>query len=750
MPSKSITPKLLAILLSASFLYLQPVIAQDTVTLNFVNADIPSVVKTIGSQTGKNFIIDSRVMGTINIISQTPVNKDIAYQILLSALRVQGFTAIEERGVVKIIPEADAKIQGSFTEPSTALSGDRFVTQVFTLQNESAAQLVAILRPLVSPNNYIGAYPGNNTLVITDYAENVKRIGKILASIDLPTSTDVQTIRLEYASAVDIANIIGRLMPESLPNPNTPGSPPKLNILSDTRTNSIILRADSPAITTRVKALIAGLDTPTAANGNIHVVYLRNAEAVKMAETLRALMAGSSAPATSPTPVVSGQGAATPVTSGGGTMSGSIQAYPATNSLVITAPDNVYNAMRAVIDKLDARRAQVFVEALIVEVSSSLAAEFGIQWQDLSGLNRPNGAQVIGGTNFGGVGQNIIGASQNLATLGQGLNVGLVRGTIRINGVEYLSLGALARALESDQKNNVLSTPNILTLDNEEAKIVVGQNVPFVTGSFTQTASSGGNPLNPFQTIERKDIGLTLKVTPQVSEGGTVKLKVFQEVSSVVPTNSNVRSADLITNKRSIENTVLVDDGQIIVIGGLIQDDTKDGQSQVPLLGDIPVVGNLFKYRTKSRDKTNLMVFLRPYVLRDGKAADQLTGERYDYIRNEQSSFIKENSGLLPPTGGPQLSVFTDAKPINPKPVDPKNTESKTPAAAPLPTTEIKPLSSPSTDSKPQETKPANTSTPVNSTKPITKPVAKPALKPKAKPVYRKPVSKPVYKPLPP
>jgi general secretion pathway protein D len=649
--------------------------AQDTVMLNFVNADIPSVVKAIGAHTGKNFIIDPRVTGNMNIISQSPVSKDLAYQILLSALRVHGFAVIEERGAVKIVPEADAKTSGPVVGRGMQISGDRIVTQVFTLQNESAAQLATVLRPLVAPNNFIGAYPGNNTLVITDYAENVKRIARIIASIDVPSSTDLQMIKLQYASAVDVGALLSRLMPETAANPANPGAPAKLAIGVEPRTNSLLLRADTPALVTRVKALVAGIDIPTAANGNIYVVYLRNAEATKMAETLRGLLNGAASSASSSQPSSTSNtstGAASQTVSSASAsaaptqINSTIQAYPSTNSLVITAPDHVYNSLRAVIDKLDARRAQVFVEALIVEVSSSTAAEFGIQWQDISGLNR-TGTQVIGGTNFGtrGGGSNIIDAASNITSLGGGLNLGLVRGTVRVNGVDILSLGALARALEADQKNNVLSTPTILTLDNEEAKIVVGQNVPFVTGSYTQTTAAASSP---FQTIERKDVGLTLRVTPQVTEGGTVKLKVFQEVSSVVPSTSNVRSADLITNKRSVENTVLADDGQIIVIGGLIQDDTKNNDSKVPILGDIPYLGNLFKYKTRNRDKTNLMIFLRPYVLRDGKAANQLTGERYDYIRNEQSNALRDGESLLPPAGGALLPALPNSAPATPEP----------------------------------------------------------------------------------
>ena len=652
-----------------AILFMQHAAAEDSVALSFVNADIASVVKTIGGHTGKTFIIDPRVTGTMNIISQSPVSKEIAYQILLSALRVHGYAAIEERGVVKIVPEGDAKTSGTVIDRGTQLAGDRIVTQVFTLQNESASQLAQVLRPLVAPNNFIGAYLGSNVLVIADYASNVSRIAKIIASIDVPSSADLQLIKLQYASAVDVTNLLKSLMPETNANPTNPGTPAKLSLGVEPRTNSLIVRADTPQLVARIKSLIAGLDIPTAAGGNIHVVYLRNAEAVKVADTLRGLLSGSAATAAA-SPVTQTTPAITPNSSTGAAsspVSSSIQAYASTNSLVIVAPDHVYNSLRTVIDKLDARRAQVYVEALVVEVSASIASEFGIQWQDLSGINR-GGAQVIGGTNFGGAGSNIIGASGNISGVNAGLNIGIVRGRISIPGVgEVLNLGALARALEADQKGNVLSTPNILTLDNEEGKITVGQNVPFLTGSFTQT-TTGAN--NPFQTVERRDIGLTLKVTPQVAEGGTVKLKAFLEVSSVVPTSSAVKSVDLITNKRSIENTVLVDDGQIVVIGGLISDDTKNNDSKVPLLGDIPFLGNLFKTQSKSRDKTNLMVFLRPYVLRDGKAANQLTGERYDYIRNEQGAVLRENeSSLLPPTGGALLPAMgepqSSAKPAN-------------------------------------------------------------------------------------
>ncbi len=636
--------------LSISLLAPLPLAAQDTVTMTFVNADIASVINTIGKATGKNFIIDPRVTGSMNINAPTPVNKDVAYDILLTALRVHGFAAIEERGVVKIVPEADAKTSGRVVTTDSHASGDRIVTQIIPLQNESAAQLATVLRPLVPQNNFIGAYPGNNMLVITDYASNVERIRKIVAAIDVPTSTDLQTIKLQHASAVDIANLIQRLMPEATANPTTPGLPPKISVGVEPRTNMLIVRADTPALVTRIRTLVAQVDTPTAAHGNINVVYLKNAEAGKVAETLRGLLSGASSasPAAANQPIQAG------TAGGAGTfVSSNIQAYTATNSLIITAPDHVYNSLRTVIDKLDQRRAQVHVEVLIAEVTSAVAAEFGIQWQDLTGINKP-GARIIGGTNFGTSGTNIVSGALNIGTIGQGLNIGVVRGLVSIPGIKdpVLNLGALARALENDQRANVLSTPNILTLDNEEAKFVAGQNVPFVTGSFTQTTTGS---TNPFQTIERRDIGLTLRVTPQVSESGSVKLKVFQEISSVVPTSSAIRSADLITNKRSIENTVLVDDGQIAVIGGLVSDDTKNGDSKIPFLGDLPFIGNLFKYQTRSRDKTNLMIFLRPVVMRDSRDTAKLTGSRYEYIRGEQATYAQPSESPLLPSGGAQL-----------------------------------------------------------------------------------------------
>ena len=635
----------------------------EKITLNFVNADIESVVKAVGQITGKNFIIDPRVKGTVNIISSKPVSRELVYQILLSALRLQGFAAIESQGVVKIIPEADAKQNFSPTVGRNArISGDKIVTQIYPLQYESAAQILPVLRPLITPNNTIAAYPNNNTLVITDYADNVKRIVQIIEAIDLPNNSEITAIKLRHASALDLAQILTRLIPEGAqaatqPAGAVPGS--RLFVAADTRTNSLLVRSDSPALTTRVRSLVASLDVPGAGSSGIQVVYLRNADATKIAEILRAILSGEAKNLGSitPPPTSPGGAPAIPVavpiaasSSGGG---GFVQADAATNSLIIAAPDGVYNSLRAVIDQLDSRRAQVYIEALIAEVSSDKAAEFGFQFQNLSGLNSTN-RRVIGGTNFGGTGTNIIDTATAIGTIGEGLNIGVIRGRVTIPGLgEVLNLGVLARALESDADANILSTPNLLTMDNEEAKIVVGQNVPFVTGSYAQATGAGltGAAVNPFQTIERRDVGLTLKVKPQVTEGGTVKLKIFQEVSNV----QSDSTAGFITNKRSIESTVLVEDGQIVVLGGLIQDDVKNDTDKVPLLGDIPLLGHLFKYESRRRTKTNLMVFLRPFVLREPTAAVSFTGDRYDYIRNQQLRAQPAPHLVLPNMPTPEL-----------------------------------------------------------------------------------------------
>jgi general secretion pathway protein D len=434
-------------------------------------------------------------------------------------------------------------------------------------------------------------------------------------------------------------------------------------LMADARTNSLLLKTESPVRVKRVQELVEKLDIQTNAPGNIHVVYLKNAEAAKLAITLRAVMSGDTQPA--PAVALTGTSNSTGSAQGAPTMpvptGGIIQADIPSNALIITAPDAVYNNLRAVVEMLDIRRAQVFVEALIAEVTADKAAEFGIQWQALNGINSP-GANIIGGTNFGTMGAggaagagggNIISASGNIGTTGQGLNIGLVRGTTTIPGLgTVLNLGMLARFLENDAKANILSTPNLLTLDNEEAKIIIGENVPFITGSYAQTGTAA--TATPFQTIERKDVGLTLRIKPQISQGGTVKLLVYQEVSSVQTQTIN-NAAGVITNKRSLESTVLVDEGQIIVLGGLIQDSVTSGEDKVPVLGDLPVLGNLFRHETRQHSKTNLMVFIRPYVMRDAQSHQSLTQDRYEYLQGEQIKSQLPSRMMLPDMPAPTL-----------------------------------------------------------------------------------------------
>jgi len=636
-----------AVLLVLTF-YAPAAWSESRVTLNFVNAEIDTVVRAMGQITGKNFLLDPRVKGTISISSVSPVSAELAYQILISSLRMKEFTHVEGKGVVKILPEADAKQHYSQTYGKVVKSGgDQVVTQVYPLQHATAAQLVTVLRPLIAPNNAVSAYPGSNTLVITDYAENLKRLTQIIEAIDKPNDAEFNVIKVKHLSAVELAQQLARLFadPSAAPAGQAGAGGNALLIAADGRSNSLLVRTDNQGKLETLRAMVAQLDTPAAGMTNLQVVHLRNADATKLAETLRQLAAGEARANAS---VVTAAGAAAAVATSGGN-GVTILADAASNSLVINAPDHLYNSLRAVIDKLDAQRAQVFVEALIVEVTSAKAAELGIQWQAPL-LQNTGDFALVGGTNFGSGGNNLLGLSASIAagtpTLpGKGLNLALGQ-MIKLNGKEITSLTALARLLEADSDANILSTPNLLTMDNEEAKIVIGQNVPFITGSYAQAASTGtGASVNPFQTIERKDVGLTLKVKPQVSEGGTIKLQIMQEVSNVSET---INSAGIITNKRSIETSVLVGDGEAIVLGGLIQDDVQNGVDKVPGLGDLPLIGGLFRSETRKRTKTNLMVFLRPVVVRSPEALSRLTESRYDYIRNAYGANPAPQRKLLP------------------------------------------------------------------------------------------------------
>ena len=651
----------------------------EAITLNFVNAEIDAVARTIGVITGRNMVVDPRVKGTMNLSSEKAISPAAAYNQFVTALRLQSIVVVESQGIFKVVPEADAKLQTSVVSAggvSAKAGGNQIVTQIFNLNYDSAANLLPILRPLISPNNTINVNPGNNSLIITDYADNLQRIAKIIAASDIPAATDVEIIPLKHALSIDLAPLVLRLVDSGSTSAGataTPGQADtsvKTTVISEPRSNSLIIRTANAARLALIKSLVAKLDQPSSqsAAGNVHVVFLKNADALKLAVTLRASLASISTPGTSTgsTSVTGGATSNTNSTANAASTSvqasaqpstgGQIQADPATNSLIITAAEPQYRQLRAIIDQLDARRAQIFVESLIAEINSDKAAEFGVQWQNALGNRADTNNLSAAGTNYGSGGKNLLalalsGLSTTAATTtaptvlpATGLNVGL--GTL-IAGKTVL--GVFANFLQTTGEGNILSTPNLLTLDNEEAKIIIGQNVPFVTGQYTNSSSSssGSGTVNPFQTVERKDVGLTLKVKPQISENGTVKLEIFQEVSSVQASSIN-STTGLITNKRSIQTNVLVEDGGIVVLGGLLQDEYSNNQEKVPLLGDIPLFGNLFKTESRGRKKTNLMVFLRPVVVRDAAATEQLSLDRYDLMRASQTAAQPSFNIILP------------------------------------------------------------------------------------------------------
>jgi general secretion pathway protein D len=622
----------------------------------------------------RQIIVDPRVKGTITVYSEQPISVREAYLNYLAALRGLGFTLVDAAGLLKVVPEADAKLQtGTVSIGPPGQRGDQVLTQIFKLNHENPNNLVAVLRPLISPNNTINANPGNNTLVITDYADNLQRIGKIIAALDSPSSTDVEVIPVVNGVASDLAALIQRLGDGAVAGAPAPGGQAggAFSVLVDPRSNALILRAANPVRMASLRSLVQRLDQPqqgNAANGNIWVVHLKNADATKLATVLRAAFSansGSASGSASSQTSQSQQSASTQQQLGGTTpgtaplsasaqpsTGGFIQADPASNSLVISAPEPLYRQVRAMIEQLDSRRAQVYIESLIVEVSGDNAADFGFQWQGLIGSNGDKYG-VFAGTNSSLSGPSIIDLTKTVAgagtTLpGEGLNIGLLKNY----GGTY-ALAAIARMLQTQTNTNIVSTPNLITLDNEEAKIIVGSNVPFITGQFTNTGTA---TTSPFQTIERKDVGITLRIKPQIGEGGSVRMTIFQESSSVsdkvAPGTSNAGPS---TDKRSIESTVVVDDGAILVLGGLIEEKYTDKKSKVPLLGDIPGLGVLFRSESRTKTRTNLMVFLRPVVMRDAESAAKLSLDRYDIIRARQKDQQPAPSPVLPINDPPLL-----------------------------------------------------------------------------------------------
>ncbi|MEX2482182.1 MAG: type II secretion system secretin GspD, partial [Gammaproteobacteria bacterium] len=565
-----------------------------------------------------NFIVDPRVKGNVTVISSAPTDIEGLYDIFLSILKVHGFAAVPSGDVIKIVPDALAKQEGQTPVPGrTVRLNDALVTAVIPVRNVNAAELVAILRPLLPQEAHLAGFISSNTLVVADTAANVKRMMNLVAELDVASDEAVELVALEHADAEDIVRVLSAVTDPSVAQGGAPsGMTP---FVAYARTNTVLVKA-SPAAMPRIRALIRSLDVPDRGPDQIEVVALKFASAVDLVPVLQSVLGGG--------PVGGGAGgtggaanqARARVRSGPGEPS--IQADESTNMLIMQAPTQDLRRMMAVIEQLDVRRAQVLVEGIIAELSTERADELGVQWQTAQNATGWAGGTQLPGSESGAIG-GAAGESGGI-NLGQGLSFGYLRGLGDIR--------VLLRALNNDRYTNVLSTPTLMTLDNAEAEIVVGQNVPFVTGQFTNQATT---PDNPFQTITRQDVGVMLKVKPQINFGDTVTLELEQEVSSV---DTATTGADLITNKRSIKTTVLVDDQDIVVLGGLIENDLRENAQKVPLLGDIPLLGQLFRNTRSDARKTNLMVFLRPSIMRDPEASRELARVRYGALREKQEA----------------------------------------------------------------------------------------------------------------
>lgn len=583
--------------------------AQAQTTPNFRDADIRKIVEAVGEVTGKTFILDPRVTAKVTILSKTPMSPEAFYEAFLSILQVHGYIAITTGDVVKIIPDATAR-QHPNPPTTEGAAADDIVTQVIQVHNIGAAQLVPILRPLIPQYGHLAAHPGSNMLIISDRASNVKRLINIIRRIDLSTDDDIEVVPLEHASSGEIVRVLTALTQA----PRTDGMPVTTSLVADARTNSILIGGDKSG-RLRLRALIAHLDTPLEDGGSTRVRYLRYADAENLATKLQTHFTQQA--------TAGGAAAADQV---------SVWADPQTNAIVVNAPPKMMRSLMSIVDKLDIRRAQVLVEAIIVEVLIDKVSDIGVTWAvEGSGSNTP-----VGITNFPASGTNLInllasagsgGAVDPSGAIGEGVSIGI--GRIVDGGTSF---AAILSALRADATTNIISTPTIVTTDNEEASLNIGQEVPFLTGSFTSTGTAGG-AVNPFQTIQREQVGVKLTITPQINEGNAILLKISQEVSSI---SESTAAADLITNQSTIDTTVIIEDGGILVLGGLIKDELRESTQKVPILGSIPLLGALFRHRSVVKVKTNLMVFIRPTILRDGTQAAIATHAKYNYIRDIQ------------------------------------------------------------------------------------------------------------------
>ena len=640
--------------LALLFLLLCNVAMAEKVRLNFKGADIQAVITSVAEVTGKNFIVDPRVKGKVTIISSRAMDSKEIYQVFLSVLDVHGYTAIPAGKTIKILPDADAKHNSvpAATDENPGL-GDEAVTRVLEVEHVAAAQLVPILRPLVPPQGHLAAYPQSNMLIISDRASNIDRILKIIKRIDQPSSGEIEIIQLQYAAASDLVRVLTTLQQQEQKG-QTPTDRPTL--VADERTNSILIGGDRSA-RLQLRAIISHLDTPAEVEGDTHVVYLKYANAKDLvpvltgvgdsAKTLNiksgAQPAAGAGTAPAPAPAVARRSS-----SGGNQPLFNIQADESANALVITAPPSIFRSLEAVIRQLDIRRAQVMVEAIIAEVSSQKQAELGIQWLfDGSGGDNPVGVINFGSNPISSTAIGLRSGSLTADPFGDGATLALGKFSS-----DTFNFASIIRALEGDGETNVLSTPSLVTLDNEEAEIFIGEEVSIPSGSFANTGG-GSTPTNPFTTFDRVPVGIKLKVKPQINDGDTIRLDIEQSVDSIA--GGFAGQSDLRTNQRTINTTVLVDDGKVLVLGGLIKDDLVETKQQVPLLGDIPILGALFRSQSVTKIKTNLMVFLRPVILRDANRAVALTNSKYKYIRDLQSGKQEAGVSLLPSETVPEL-----------------------------------------------------------------------------------------------
>ena len=614
--------------------------------LNLKDADINSFIGLVSEATGKNFVVDPRVTGKVTVISQSPLGEDELYEVFLSVLRVNGFAAVPAGKIVKIVPEQAAGQDGGIDSGNS----DALVTRIITLKHVTPADMSQALRPLLPQGANLIPHPSSSSLIITDRAGNVARIESIIQRLDKASESEIDVVPLTHANASEVVRTLVALQPAN----DAAGN----KIAADERTNSVLIAGDKGR-RLRLRALVTNLDTPLGEGDSTQVVYIRYADAEQLVPILEASLQS-----------LLGQDAATAGKEGQTTSF--IRAHKDTNALVITAPPAVTRELRNVIRQLDIRRAQVLIEVIVAEVNDQTARELGIQWQATDDDFTDRG--FIGGTNFPGSSGNggIFGVAQNPGLLAgaSGLNIGYILGTAQLPGsdTEFIRIGALAKALTGDSSTNVLSTPSTITLDHQEAILSVGQEVPFLTGQYasTGTTTSGGGGLagnqagvvNPFQTIDRKEVGLKLRVTPHINEGDAVIMDIDLEASSLAPNTAG--AVDLITNTRKLTTRALVPDGGLLVLGGLTSEELRESVQKVPGLGSIPLLGNLFKNRSTTKERRNLLVFLKPTIARDGITEAAISSEKYNYIRSEQLRAREQSDGLLGEEHMPVLPEYED------------------------------------------------------------------------------------------